>query len=306
MRYRLPPLNSLRLFEAAARLLSFKAAANELLLTPSAVSHGIQSLEDWLGTTLFERTSRGLVLTPTGQAYFPVVRDALAALASASERASARRGNRRLAISTAPTFAARWLLPRLPRFRERHPDIDVMIDTAQERIDLSGTAADLAIRMGRGDWDGLTADRLFPEELVPVCAPALAARLRKAGTIDDVMLIHVTTVSEDWAYWAQAAGRAIPAAARGLRFDTIQMAFDAACQGLGVAIGRRPLVNPDIEAGRLEEIWPPAVTSTVGYWLVCAPARADESAIAAFRQCMAEEAAAPAQCPRTTCRGRKR
>lgn len=306
MRYRLPPLNSLRLFEAAARLLSFKAAANELLLTPSAVSHGIQSLEDWLGTTLFERTSRGLVLTPTGQAYFPVVRDALAALASASERASARRGNRRLAISTAPTFAARWLLPRLPRFRERHPDIDVMIDTAQERIDLSGTAADLAIRMGRGDWDGLSADRLFPEELVPVCAPALAARLRKAGTIDDVMLIHVTTVSEDWAYWAQAAGRAIPAAARGLRFDTIQMAFDAACQGLGVAIGRRPLVNPDIEAGRLEEIWPPAVTSTVGYWLVCAPARADESAIAAFRQWMAEEAAAPAQCPRTTCRGRKR
>lgn len=294
MRYRLPPLNSLRLFEAAARLLSFKAAADELLVTPSAVSHGIQSLEEWLGAPLFERTSRGLVLTTTGQGYYPVVRDALAALAAGSEQASARRGNRRLAISTAPTFAARWLLPRLPRFRERHPDIDVMIDTAQERIDLTGAAADLAIRMGRGDWDNLVADRLFPEELVPVCVPGLAARIREIDDIADAMLIHVTTTSEDWTYWAQATGRAIPAASRGMRFDTIQMALDAACQGLGIAIGRKPLVNPELEAGRLQELWPPAVTSNIGYWLVCSPGRAHEPAIAAFRQWVAEEAATPA------------
>lgn len=294
MRYRLPPLNSLRLFESAARLLSFKAAADELLVTPSAVSHGIQSLEEWLGAPLFERTSRGLVLTPAGQGYYPVVRDSLAALAVGGEQASARRANRRLAISTAPTFAARWLLPRLPRFRARHPDIDVMIDTAQERADLAGAAADLAIRMGRGDWDGLMADRLFPEELVPVCVPALAARIRASGDMGDAMLIHVTTTSEDWVYWAQTTGRAIPAASRGMRFDTIQMAFDAACQGLGVAIGRKPLVDPDLQAGRLEEVWSPAVTSNIGYWLVCSPARANEPAIAAFRQWMAEEAAAPA------------
>lgn len=291
MRYRLPPLNSLRLFEASARLLSFKAAADELLLTPSAVSHGIQSLEEWLGAALFERTSRGIVLTPTGQGYYPVVRDALAALAAGSEQASARRGNRRLAISTAPTFAARWLLPRLPRFRERYPDIDVMIDTAQEHIDLSGTTADLAVRMGRGDWSGLIADRLFLEELVPVCAPELAARIAELA---DAMLIHVTTTSEDWAFWAQVTGRSIPEAARGMRFDTIQMAFDAARQGLGVAIGRKPLVDADLQAGRLQELWPPAVTSTIGYWLVCSPARANEPAIAAFRQWMAEEAVAPA------------
>lgn len=292
MRYRLPPLNSLRLFEAAARLQSFKAAADELLLTPSAVSHGIQSLEEWLGTPLFERTPRGLNLTSAGRDYYPAVRDALSSLAMGSERASGTRGGNRLAISAAPTFATRWLVPRLPHFRARHPDITVTIDTAQDRADLSDTAVDLAIRMGRGDWNGLIADRLFAEELVPVCAPVLAGQFAGAPRLEETRLIHVTTVSEDWTYWAGAAGLPPPAAARGLRFDTIQMAFDAACQGLGIVIGRKPLVNAELESGRLQSLWPPVVKSSVAYWLVCSPARSHEPAIAAFRDWMAGQATA--------------
>lgn len=291
MRYRLPPLKSLRLFEAAARLQSFRAAADELLVTPSAVSHGIQSLEDWLATALFERTPRGLALTPAGREYYPVVRDALSSLALGSEQASGARSDNRIAISAAPTFATRWLIPRLPRFRELHPDINVTIDTAQDRADLSDTAVDLAIRMGRGAWDGLIADHLFAEELVPVCTPELGKRMADPRSLDDAMLIHVTTVSEDWAFWATAAGLPSPAAARGLRFDTIQMAFDAACQGLGIVIGRRPLVNAELDAGRLHELRLPSVKSGVAYWLLCAPARVSEPAIVAFRSWMAEQAA---------------
>lgn len=288
MRYRLPPLNSLRLFEAAARLFSFKAAADELLVTPSAVSHGIQSLEEWLGTALFERTPRGLNLTPAGRDYYPVVRDALSSLAMGSERVSSTRNGNRLAISAAPTFATRWLVPRLPHFRERHPDIAVTIDTAQDRADLSDAAVDLAIRMGRGDWDGLVADRLFSEELVPVCTSELAGRFAD-GPLDDALLIHVTTVSEDWGHWARGAGLPPPAIERGLRFDTIQMAFDAACQGLGIVIGRKPLVNAELESGRLQELRPMVVKSSTAYWLLCSPAHVNEPAIAAFRSWMTEQ-----------------
>src|SRR5579885_1397960 len=146
MRRRLPPLNSLRLFEAAARLLSFKNAAEELLLTPSAVSHGIQTLEDWLGVPLFVRTARGLVLSDSGRDYYPIVTQALDLLSQGSGRIMSRNGQGVLAVSAAPTFAARWLLPRLQRFRELHPEIRVIIDTSQERTELSEAGADLAIR----------------------------------------------------------------------------------------------------------------------------------------------------------------
>jgi len=278
MRYRLPPLNALRLFEAAARLLSFKNAAEELLLTPSAVSHGIQALEDWLGTALFQRGSRGLTLTEAGQSYYPLVRDALEQLSAGSTRLSARHGaSSQLAISVAPTFASRWLLARLPDFRVRHPEIAVLIDTAQVRSDLNEAGADLAIRMGRGGWQGLAAVRLFGETLVPVCAPELL------GKRDTAPLIHVTTVSEDWACWAAVAGRPAPDPMQGLRFDTIQMASDAACQGLGIAIGRRPLIDEDLQAGRLVQAWQQTVPSETAYWLVAAETRRDEPAIAVFR-----------------------
>lgn len=289
MRQRLPPLNTLRLFEASARLLSFKNAAEELALTPSAVSHGIQTLEGWLQRPLFVRTPRGLVLSDAGEAYYPVVREALALLAEGSERVRAPSEARRLTISVAPTFAARWLLPRLPRFRQRHPTIDVMIDTAHARVDLTRGNVDLAIRMGRGGWQGLFAQKLIDERLVPVCAPNLRERIRQLDDITQAPLIHLDSVREDWAAWASGAGRAAPDPAHGLRVDTLQMAFDAAVRGLGVVIGRRPLVDEEIARGELVEIGEPTVASATAYWLVGREERADDPLIQAFRRWLDEE-----------------
>lgn len=292
MRSRLPPLNSLRLFEAAARLLSFKNAAEELLLTPSAVSHGIQSLEEWLGVPLFLRTTKGLVLSEAGQAYIPTVRQALHLLASGSAQIVNRHGPGQLSISAAPTFGARWLLPRLHRFRELHPDIQIVIDTSRERAELSEDGVDLAIRMGRGNWQGVVADKLVAEELAPVCAPSIHERVRDLADIEQAPLIHVTSTSEDWKVWAVETGHAVPNPAKGLRFDTIHMAFQAACQGLGVAIGRKPLVNAELASGSLVEIWEPAPSQTA-YWLVGAENRADDPRIVAFRAWILQEIAAP-------------
>ena len=292
MRSRLPPLNALRLFEAAARRLSFKNAAEELFLTPSAVSHGIQSLEEWLGVPLFLRTSKGLVLSEAGHAYVPIVRQALHLLATGSAQVINKHGSGQLSISAAPTFAARWLLPRLHKFRELHPEIQIVIDTSQKRAELSEDGVDLAIRMGRGNWQGVVADKLAAQELVPVCAPSIYERLRDLSDIELAPTIHVTSTSEDWNVWASATGHPAPDPAKGLRFDTIQMAFQAACQGLGVAIGRKPLVNAELASGSLVEIWEP-VPSQVSYWLVGAERRADDPRIAAFRAWILQESTAP-------------
>lgn len=291
MRPRLPPLNSLRLFEASARLLSFKNAAEELLLTPSAVSHGIQSLEEWLGTSLFIRTTKGLVLSEAGNAYIPFVRQALDLLANGSAKITSNAGFGQLSISAAPTFAARWLLPRLHKFREIHPEIRVIIDTSHERTEISDAGVDLAIRMGRGNWQGVIADRLLTEEMVPVCSPSIYDHVRSLTDIEQSPLIHVTTVREDWAVWAAETGRAVPDPTKGLQFDTIQMAFEAACQGLGVAIGRKPLVNIELASGKLVEVWQPIFCNT-SYWLVSAESTVDDPRIAAFRSWLFHEAGA--------------
>jgi len=283
MRRRLPPLNSLRLFEASARLLSFKNAAEELLLTPSAVSHGIQTLEEWLGVPLFLRTTRGLVLSDAGVEYLPIVMGALDALASGSAKIANRSGTGVLAISAAPTFAARWLLPRLHEFRKLHPEMRVVIDTSHERTELSDAGVDLAIRLGKGNWQGLIADLLMKETLVPVCSPSIYDRVKDLEVIDEAPLIHVATTTVEWTDWAKQAGRRAPDVDKGLQFDTLHMAFEAACQGLGVALGRRPLVDLELNAGRLVEVWGHPYLSPTAYWLVSSEENAADACILAFR-----------------------
>lgn len=287
MRRRLPPLNALRLFEAAARHLSFKRAAEELLLTPSAVSHGLQALERWLGTPLFQRTAKGLSLTEAGARYFPHVQAALERIAAGTEEISTRRV-KPLRISATPTFANRILLPLLGEFSRAHPDIAVAVDTSYTPVPLGEDGADVAIRMGRGGWPGLVARRLLRETLVPVCAPARHAEFSAIDNLDAAPLIHVTTVSEDWARWAAAAGRTPPRGDRGLRFDTLQMAFDAAAKGLGIALGRRPLVDAELAAGTLVTLWQREVPSDVAYWLVSSESRAARPDVRAFCAWMAE------------------
>lgn len=300
MPYRLPPLNALRLFEAAGRHLSFKLAAEELHLTPSAVSHGIKSLEDWLGTALFLRGRPGLALTEAGQAYLPRVREALDLLARADEDLPGRAPRRRLALSVAPSFAVRWLIPRLPRFREEHPAIEVSLDSSQHRVDFARDGMDLAIRMGRGDWPELHATSLAVEQLVPVCAPSLAARIGSLGDLAGQTLLQVTSVSEDWAAWARLAGAEDLDLAQGVRFDNVDMALKAAAQGLGVAVGRLPLVAADLAAGRLVSVLGPPRPVRTGYWLTARPETLARPEVAAFHAWIAAElkgSVPPAQRP---------
>jgi LysR family glycine cleavage system transcriptional activator len=268
MAYRLPPLNSLRLFEAAGRHLSFRLAADELGLTPSALSHGVQSLESWLGCRLFHRASRGLILTEAGAAYLSEVREALRRLAQASDAVSRPRPRGRLSISVAPTFGLRWLMPHLPLFRARHPQIEISFDTEQRQVELAGEPVDLAIRMGRGDWPGLQAIHLVTEALAPVAAPSLADRVRGVEDLAAETLLHVVTVAEDWRCWSQLSGLAPDRLERGPRFDSIHMALEAAAQGQGIAIGRWPLIATDIAAGKLVSFCAPPVSCSTGYWLV--------------------------------------
>jgi LysR family transcriptional regulator, glycine cleavage system transcriptional activator len=290
MAYRLPPLNAVRQFEAVARRLSFRLAADELNVTPSAVSHGVQALEDWLGVPLFQRDRRGLTLTPAGLAYLPHVRDALDRLASATA-ALPRSWGGQLAISVAPSFAARWLLPNLHRFRRDHPEVDITIDTAHAHVEFPRDGIDVAIRRGIGNWPELQADCLFSEALVPVCAPDLATVIRTPDDLSEHTLLHATSVSEDWESWATASGARTLDVRRGLRFDTLDLLWNAASLGEGVAIGRVPLINPDLADRRLVPVLGPPTPSRTGYWLITTPSALKRAEVAAFRSWILEEAA---------------
>lgn len=282
MPYRLPPLNTMRLFEAAGRHASFKAAAEELNLTPSAISHGVQTLEQWLGVDLFLRGNRTLALTVAGEAYLPRVRAALEAIVEASDTVPGRKPTGRLAVSVSPTFGVRWLLPRLARFNERHPEIEVSVDTNHRLVEFPRDGIDVAIRMGRGDWAGLDTTCLVREQLVPVCAPRIAGAFRSTDDLADSTLLHVVDAREDWTAWGRLAGIKLPPAVRGLRFDTIQMALDAAVAGLGVAIGRLPLVEADLAERRLVPLFGRPRTCRTGYWMVTARGSRIRPEIAAF------------------------
>jgi DNA-binding transcriptional LysR family regulator len=292
MALRLPPLSALRLFEAAGRHGSFKLAAEELHLTPSAVSHGIVSLERWLGIALFDRGPRGLALTEAGRDYLPYIAEALTMIATGTQRLPSKRADRRIVISSAPAFAARVLLPNLQRFRARHPDIAIAIDTEHRQVGFPVDGVDLAIRMSRGPWPGLASTRLLGARLVPVCAPAYAASLAEAGTPVDLTranLIHLSSASEDWSVWADAVGLTGLDLSRGVILDTIGMGVEAAIAGLGVLMGRRPLIDRELAAGQLVAVSERTVEAATAYWLVGAEATQARPDIAAFRRWVLEE-----------------
>ena len=251
MGFKLPPLSSVRVFEAAARHGSFKKAAEELNITASAVSHAVQNLEDWLGVALFQRGGGKLGLTDPGAAYAVAVGEALKAVADATARLPGRRAQGRLSISSAPGFAARWLLPRLSRFTERYPETGVDIETSLKAVDLPMEGIDAAIRLAPASRAMPSWTRLLDESLVPVCSPSLLekyAGLSGLKLIASADLIHMTSVSGDWAEWFRIVGAAPPANIRaGLRVDTAHMALEAARRGYGIALGRTPLVDAEIE-----------------------------------------------------------
>ncbi|CAH0308054.1 LysR substrate-binding domain-containing protein [Roseomonas sp. CECT 9278] len=286
---RLPSLNGIRAFEAAARTGSFVAAAAELHVTAAAVSRLVRLLEQRLGVALFERQANHLVPTAAGLAYRAGLTPLFDSLARLTSEVVAARV---LTVGVGPTFAIRWLIPRLAALRAAAPEIEVRIATGGATVPFA-EGWSCGIRLGTGDWPGFAADRLVAADLLPVCAPALAQRLRAPGELDPHSLLRVAHAPEDWRRWAAAAGLH-SLAASGPVFDYYGQALQAALDGLGVAMGIRPYVDDDLAAGRLMAPFAITVPKGMGWYLVYRPSRAAEPAFAAFRRWVLA-AAAPAE-----------
>jgi LysR family transcriptional regulator, glycine cleavage system transcriptional activator len=291
MTARLPSLNGLRAFEAAARHLSFTQAAAELNVTQTAISHQIKRLEQELGVRLFVRQNRALTLTPKAAEYLPGVRAAFNDLKLATDRLLRREDDHVLTVSTLASLAAKWLLPRLSTFQEANPGIDVRITTSTSLVDFQRDNVDAAIRYGRGQWQGLRADWLMADELFPVCSPSLLngeKPLKCPEDLRDHVLLHTSNAnSDDWRLWLTAAGLAADLAKQpGVTFDLIFMTIQAAIDGIGIAMGRTSYVQDDIAKGRLVVPFKIALPADAGFYLVSPQARTDSPKLAAFRQWM--------------------
>lgn len=283
---KLPPMPALRAFEAAAQFLSFKQAAEQLHRTPSAISHQIRGLEEDLGTPLFHRDPHGLRLTDAGREYFRAVHDVLDALGDATARVRRGDGEGPLTLSLFPSFAVRWLIPRLHAFREAYPEVEIELVSSVRRVDFEGGGVDAAIRFGEGDWPGLRCDPLMVEELFPVCAPAVAAGpppLREPADLARVTLLHNGAHPGEWREWLRQAGGNTASADRGPVLDASNEVLAAAANGLGVALGRTPLVESDLSAGRLVAPLSTRVRTPGRYWLVAPEATADRPGLTALR-----------------------
>ena len=298
---RLPPLNALRAFEAAARRLSFTKAAEELNVTPGAISQHIRQLEDYAGTPLFKRTGRSVLLTDAAQAALPMVRDAFDQIAEAGRimQAPARKG--RVMVSSAPSFAAKWLAPRLESFHSQHSDIEAWVSADSGLTDFTVADADIAIRYGAGDYDGLKSEKLLDETVLPVCSPGLLEgpdAIRKPEDLANHTLIHdvsteVDPSCPDWTSWLQARGvSGAVDGSRGPRFNQSALAIEAAATGRGVVLAKRAIAATDITRGRL--IAPFAdgsISVEYGYWLVWPKGRHLSEDVRAFIRWVKSEAA---------------
>jgi LysR family glycine cleavage system transcriptional activator len=308
--YRLPPLNALRVFEAAARHLSFKEAAAELHITQAAVSHQVKSLEEYLGVQLFRRSARGVQLTDAARACLPKLREGFDALAAAVETIRERGEEAELVITAPPVFTARWLMPRLAEFSKREPKIELHVFASSKMVDagaLDSTAlvGDLDLRMessavqihlGAGNYPGHRADRLFGVAIVAVASPDLEPGLEAPEDLEKHTLLHdeameIVAGGNAWRKWLQAAGVADRVDAdRGPHFSSNILSLEAASQKLGVALALRPLVNADIASGRLVAPFEIEVKPGSAYYLVCPEVIADRPAVAAFRKWLLEQA----------------
>lgn len=286
---RLPSLNGLRAFEAAARHLSFTVAASELNVTQTAISHQIRRLEEELGIRLFVRQNRSLQLTPEARDYLPGIRAAFNDLRLATDRLQRRDNDHVLTVSTLASLAAKWLLPRLSTFQEAHPDIDVRITSSTALVDFRSGSVDAAIRYGRGQWPGLRADWLTADQLFPVCSPALLAGdkpLRCPEDLANHTLLHSSGgYDDDWRLWLTAAGLPTNISKMpGITFDMILVTVQAAIDGFGVAVGRTTYVEGDIAKGRLVIPFELALPADAGFYLVSPENKADTPKLAAFRK----------------------
>ena len=313
MIYRLPPLNALRVFEAAARHLSFKAAAVELSITQAAVSHQVKSLEEYLGVELFRRSGRGVRLTEAARACLPKLREGFDSIAAAVEQIRERAGDAELQITAPPVFAARWLMPRLAAFAKREPRIDVrvvasskMVDagaldspTLMSGLDLRDESSGVEIHLGAGEYPGYRADKLFEVSTAVVAAPDLLATLKKPEDLANHLLLHDDAMNlvaggDAWRKWLEAAGVADRVdGSRGPHFSSNILSLEAASQKLGVALALRPLVDADIASGRLVAPFAIELKPQSAYYLVCPEVIAGRPAVTAFREWLLAQAKTP-------------
>jgi LysR family transcriptional regulator, glycine cleavage system transcriptional activator len=286
---RLPQLNALKAFEAAARHVSFTRAAEELCVTQGAVSHQVKALEAELGIKLFNRDRQGLIITEAGRDYLAVVRDAFDRIAMESERLVQRQGSGMLTVSTSPDFAAKWLVHRLGRFVEVHPEIDLRISATMHHVDFAREDVDIAVRHGDGDWPGLHVTRLCAEHLFAVCSPALARGLARPSDILKLPLLHLDDRTA-WSAWFDAAGIAGVKAVHGPILNRASMLIDAAVDGQGVALARTALAAWDLTHKRLVRPFSIALSLAKSYWIVGPKATANLAKLVAFRDWLLAQA----------------
>lgn len=310
MAIRLPPLNGLRAFEAAARHLSFQKAAEELHVTPAAISHQVKGLEEHLGVQLFRRGNRALELTDAARLCLPKLQEGFDCLREAVERLLSEKDTTTLEVRVAPSLAAKWLMPRLHRFISAHPDIDVRIAADSQLIDVSerssagkehGTPAgdaDLCIRFGAGHYFGYRVDKLFDVSLLPMCSPKLLEGEHPLRTPDDLRhhtLLHDDVVyfdrgASNWEVWLEAADVKNVDAARGAHFNHTALALEAAADGSGVVLATPVVAAADLASGRLVRPFALSLPSDFAYYAISPETRADAPAVARFREWLFEEA----------------
>jgi len=293
MRPRLPPLNALKAFEAAARHESFTRAADELCVTQGAVSQQVKALEDVLSVKLFNRERQRLVITEAGRDYLTVIRDALDRIALGTERLLERQNAGVLTVSTSPDFASKWLVHRLGHFAEAHSGIDLRVSATLHHVDFAREEVDLAVRHGDGNWPGLDTVKLCSEQLFAVCSPKLVSGRRRISRASDILkfpLIH-TESRADWTRWLQAAGLADAQVTHGPVLNRASMAIDAAINGQGIALARTTLAAFDLINGRLVRPFAEALRLSKSYWIICPKATAALPKINTFREWLLSEAA---------------
>lgn len=293
---RLPPLTALRAFDAAARRMSFAQAAEELHVTPAALSYQIKQLETHLGVALFRRLNRAVELTEAGRALQPGVAEGFAAFRAARRAVDRLRSDRALVVTAGPAVTAKWLAPRMFRFAALHPEIELRFVASLRLMDFARDEVDAAIRFGAGGGEGLYSRCLFDDWLLPLCAPSVASRLSRPDDLAGETLLHDDSLAPfpdapGWEDWLRAAGARAPDPRRGARFSNADHALDAAAEGGGVALGRLHLAERDIAAGRLVAPFPTLLRSPGRYHFVCPEGAETSPAVAAFLAWIVEEAA---------------
>ncbi len=295
MKRQVPPLNPLRAFEAAARHMSFTRAAEELNVTQGAVSRQVKVLEDYLGFALFERTPKGLELSRNGRTYVGSLTDAFERIARATDELITARTHTVLTIRGYTTFLVRWLIPLLPKFQIKHPNIEVRLVSASEAVDFDRDNVDIGIRYGYGRWNDLKSDLLFLDSLVPVCSPTLVetANLQTPRDLVRSTLLHLKLRRNDWPDWLAGAGHEHLQVANNLFLEDLGVVHQCAIEGMGVAIAQQAYIRSDLASGKLVAPFDFVLNRPKGYFLVCPKDRADVTKIMTFRNWLLERIATP-------------